>query len=70
MADDKSGVPLISAYDRGSVYGEHTTNDFGRKSVRTDGVSRGGIREKTDKKKSKQKGTDKNFRGWSLTFQI
>lgn len=30
MADDKSGVPLISAYDRGSVYGEHTTNDFRR----------------------------------------
>jgi len=28
MAGDKSGVPLISAYDRGSVYGEHTANDF------------------------------------------
>jgi len=28
MADDKSGVPLISAYDRGSLYGEYIANDF------------------------------------------
>jgi len=28
MADDKSGVPLISAYDRGSLYEEYIANDF------------------------------------------
>jgi len=26
MADDKSGVPLISAYDRGSLYEEYIAN--------------------------------------------
>lgn len=28
MADDKSDVPLISAYDQGSVYEEPITNDL------------------------------------------